>query len=268
MKNAENGRSFAQRLLGLILAIALVLGITGTIYADESLAEENGYGVTEENGYDDENEEQNGENEYDENEESEDDEDEYPYPQVEEPETITARPSAHTVLVDGELVAFRAFNINDENFFMLRDIAYTLSGSYNQFEVEWDDELLAISLTTSLPYTPVGGEMSAPEDVDNLADAWLSTASIYVDGEAVYLLAYNVGGNNFFRLRDLGEALGFDVDWDAEAATVLITTAPTPYAHNEEVVVEDDEDDEDVEDDDENESDENESVEDENDDGE
>ncbi|MCL2565338.1 MAG: copper amine oxidase N-terminal domain-containing protein [Defluviitaleaceae bacterium] len=243
MKNEKNGRSFAQKLVGIVLALSLVMGLTGTIHGEE-IAED----------YNNENETEYvlpvtlpaAIDEFEDNEEEE----EYPITQVERPETITARPSAHTVLVDGELVAFRAFNINDENFFMLRDIAYTLSGSYNQFEVEWDEELLAISLTTGLTYTLVGGEMSPPEDVDNLADAWLSTASIYVDGESVYLLAYNVGGNNFFRLRDLGEALGFDVDFDEETATVLITTvAPLHYVYYEYAHVEHDEDeDEDNED--------------------
>jgi len=38
--------------------------------------------------------------------------------------TKTAHPSAHTVLVDGQAVAFRAFLIDGSNFFMLRDIAY------------------------------------------------------------------------------------------------------------------------------------------------
>ncbi|MCL2619274.1 MAG: DUF3275 family protein [Defluviitaleaceae bacterium] len=133
-----------------------------------------------------------------------------------------AVPSAHSVLVDGEGVAFRAFNIGGNNFFMLRDIAYALNGSDAQFEVNWDDEALVITLTTGEAYTPVGGEMATAQDAP--ATALLTTAAVYVDGAQAQLLAYNIGGNNFFMLRDLGAALGFDVDFDYEEEVVLIST--------------------------------------------
>ena len=50
----------------------------------------------------------------------------------------TANPTASTVLVDGENVAFDAYNIADNNYFKLRDLAFTLSGTAKQFEVGWD----------------------------------------------------------------------------------------------------------------------------------
>ena len=35
----------------------------------------------------------------------------------------------------------------------------------------------------------------------------------YVDGREVSLTAYNIAGNNYVRLRDIGEAVGFNVYW-------------------------------------------------------
>jgi len=138
------------------------------------------------------------------------------------PAPATATPSTHSILVDGQPVAFRAFTIGGSNFFMLRDLAYTLNGTASQFEVTWDGSRNAINLITGSPYTPVGGEMPAGDNA--VRDAHPSTAAVYVDGQPVNLRAYTIGGNNFFMLRDLGEALGFGVDWDAAAGTVLITT--------------------------------------------
>ena len=37
---------------------------------------------------------------------------------------------------------------------------------------------------------------------------------IYVDGEQVSMTAYNIGGNNFVKLRDIGKAVNFNVYWD------------------------------------------------------
>ena len=38
-----------------------------------------------------------------------------------------------------------------------------------------------------------------------------STQKLYVDGATVQMEAYNIGGNNYVKLRDVGEAVGFNV---------------------------------------------------------
>lgn len=37
---------------------------------------------------------------------------------------------------------------------------------------------------------------------------------IYVDGKQVSMTAYNIGGSNFVKLRDIGKAVNFNVYWD------------------------------------------------------
>ena len=37
---------------------------------------------------------------------------------------------------------------------------------------------------------------------------------IYVDGKQVSMTAYNIAGNNYVKLRDIGEAVGFNVYWE------------------------------------------------------
>lgn len=44
--------------------------------------------------------------------------------------------------------------------------------------------------------------------------AQLSQQAIYVDGVPVALTAYNINGNNYVMLRDIGQAVGFNVYWD------------------------------------------------------
>ncbi len=41
-----------------------------------------------------------------------------------------------------------------------------------------------------------------------------STNLIYIDGERVELEAYIIDGSNYVKLRDVGEAIGFNVYWD------------------------------------------------------
>ena len=52
--------------------------------------------------------------------------------------------------------------------------------------------------------------------------ATLSSQPIYVDGQRVSMTAYNIGGNNYVRLRDIGKAVDFGVTYDAATNSVHI----------------------------------------------
>ena len=51
-----------------------------------------------------------------------------------------------------------------------------------------------------------------------------SAQAVYVDGQKVELEAYNIGGSNYVKLRDIGAAADFNVYWDG--AVQIDTTAP------------------------------------------
>ena len=59
-----------------------------------------------------------------------------------------------------------------------------------------------------------------------LAD--LSNNQIFVDGRGVQLTAYNINGNNYVMLRDIGKAVGFNVYWSAKDGSVQIES-DKPY---------------------------------------
>ncbi len=137
-------------------------------------------------------------------------------------DTVTAKPTASTVLVNGRNVAFDAYNINSNNYFKLRDLAYTLSGTAKQFDLGWDGANNAISLTSGQPYTTAGGEMQGKGAGDKKA---VPTASrTYLDGKEISFTAYNIEGSNYFKLRDIGAVFDFGVDWDGARNTIAIDT--------------------------------------------
>jgi hypothetical protein len=117
-------------------------------------------------------------------------------------------------------VSITAYNVNGNNYFKLRDIAYLLNGSGSQFSVAFTQGGL-ISLTTGQSYTPVGGENALAEDQSStcVVSGW----SIEVNGVPRYLTCYNIAGNNHFQLRELGELLGFNVTYDDTTNSVNIT---------------------------------------------
>ncbi|MCL1877477.1 MAG: hypothetical protein FWF80_01325, partial [Defluviitaleaceae bacterium] len=126
----------------------------------------------------------------------------------------------HEVRVDGEVVDVRAFNIGGRNYFMLRDVAFILRDTEARFDIEWDANRRAILIETGDSY---GG---TPADIDTSATtASPSRSEVLINGLPRNFNAYNIRGHNFFQLRELGDAIGFGVDFDAATGAVLVDTS-------------------------------------------
>jgi len=134
-----------------------------------------------------------------------------------------AIPTASKVLVNGTEVAFDAYNIGGNNYFKLRDLAYILDGTDVEFEVTYDNATRAIALLSGQPYTAVGGEMAGKGAGNKSAAA--TSSRITLDGTDVYLAAFLIDGNNYFKLRDIGETFDFGVSWDGALKVISIDTS-------------------------------------------
>jgi hypothetical protein len=127
------------------------------------------------------------------------------------PPENTAQANPFTADVDGVQRQFQAFLINDNNYVMLRDLAYYMNGSQAQFEVSYDAGTKAINILGKQAYTLQGYEDTVKADKSK---AYKDTSSkIFIDGKEVTLTGYNIEGSNYFKLRDLASALNFDVDY-------------------------------------------------------
>ena len=138
--------------------------------------------------------------------------------------------SPQSLRVDGKTVECDKYNIDGSNYFKLRDIAYLLDGSGSQFSVDWDAAANAVSIVKGAVYTPDGSELDV-NGGDKSSTAVVSSQTVTIDGKAVSgISVYNIGGNNYFKLRDLGSALGFGVDYDSAANTAIISSAQAQKA--------------------------------------
>lgn len=134
----------------------------------------------------------------------------------------SVKPTPSKIVVDGEEVSFEGYNIADNNYFKLRDIAKVISGSKKQFDVSWDAEMSAINLISNHEYTEVGGELSVGDGSQKQAQATMS--SLFKDLQEVEACAYLIEGNNYFKLRDIGELFDFGIEWDKELNSIVIDT--------------------------------------------
>lgn len=138
--------------------------------------------------------------------------------------SFAVKPAMAKVLMNGRIMTLEAYNINDNNYFKLRDIAMAINGTKKQFEVGWDGAANVISLTTNKAYTPVGGEPSVSER-PILKTAVMTNLKIYLDSREIQLAAFNISGYNYLKLRDIAKALDFNVTWDENASTIGIDTS-------------------------------------------
>ena len=109
-------------------------------------------------------------------------------------------PTSSSVYINGAETSFDAYNIDDENYFKLRDVAYVLSGTEKQFNAEFISGQAI--LTSNTAYTPANQEMIPGDGL--LKRAGLNTTlEFFKDGERVDVRAYLIGDNNYFRMRDI-----------------------------------------------------------------
>lgn len=146
-------------------------------------------------------------------------------PVVEEPPM--AREATKTVQINDKSVQLNMYaltdeNGNDVNYVMLRDLAQALVGTPAQFNVGYNGK---VTLTTRIPYlsldsadSPFSGDQpyTAPE-TETLVDDEPTKLDV------IQLTDEQGGGYLFYNLRDLGDVLGYEVNWDARAGICLNT---------------------------------------------
>lgn len=131
--------------------------------------------------------------------------------------TVTATPTRNlgqSVYVDNTRVYPTGYNINDNNYFKLRDV-----GKLAGFGVDWNEDTRTVEISTTrtapeltgITDTAVTGAIAKPTD-----------QRITVDGKEVSMTAYKIKGNNYVKLRDIGKTINFGVSFNMATKAVSI----------------------------------------------
>ena len=136
---------------------------------------------------------------------------------------VPTRDKGQAVYVNDARVYPTGYNIADNNYFKLRDIG-TLVG----FGVEWNGETQTVEISTArtTPSTEGISDTAASGAVAKISDQ-----KITVDGVQVNMTAYQIDGNNYVKLRDIGKQVDFGVGYDNATASVRIDT-DAPYTES------------------------------------
>lgn len=133
---------------------------------------------------------------------------------------IAVTPSQNALSVQsGETVnkvdAVPAYMYQDSNYFMLRDV-----GRIVGYQVDWDGNTKKITMTKDETAQNFNG-LSAVKQAENVKK---NQQTIIIDGhEHKDMECLNIDGYNYFKLRDLAEAMDFICGWDNGTNTIMLT---------------------------------------------
>lgn len=83
-----------------------------------------------------------------------------------------------------------------------------------------DESNKTVKIFTDKTYSPNGDEMKTTS-IDNTM-VIRSFNPIQIDGKEVSFEVYTISGSNYFKLRDLGDKIGFGVNWDGNTKSIDI----------------------------------------------
>lgn len=139
-----------------------------------------------------------------------------------------------TICLGGQRFNTVAYNIDDNNYFKLRDIAQILSGTIKTFDIKYDGATNSIDMLSFYDYTSAGGELTPGDGVTRTA--YSSSAFLTLDGVPIKATCYNIDGNNYFKLRDITDALDCRIEWDGDNQLIWVIPARTAYDDPNEIV--------------------------------
>jgi len=135
-------------------------------------------------------------------------------------EEVNAQLSRQTITVNGRALDVKAYNIDGHNYVMLRDLAAMLAGTSAKFTVRYDERENKVTIEKGVDYD--GALSSDPRDLSR--SAMRSRQVVCCDGNVLEgLNVFNIGGNNFFSLRELAEFIGYGITYDEASDTAIIS---------------------------------------------
>ncbi|MDY3617748.1 glucosaminidase domain-containing protein [Agathobaculum sp.] len=115
------------------------------------------------------------------------------------------------------------YNIEGKTYFKLRDLGRLLD-----FGVTYDASDKSVHILPDKPYTPTANE-STTNTATERAEAVPTKQTLYLNDKRITPAVYNIKGNNYLGLRELGELVDFGVAYNYDTRRITVYGA-YPYA--------------------------------------
>lgn len=133
--------------------------------------------------------------------------------------------SPQDLYLDGEKTSAKGYAFNGYNYYRLRDLGQLLKG---RVDFNADGRANEVTIYKGTPYVTSENDKGA-QSPTALGQGRKVRVQV-IEGkktETKSLTAYNIGGFNYFKLRDMGQMLGFDVGYDGANNRAIVRTYPS-----------------------------------------
>ncbi|WP_138160287.1 hypothetical protein [Peptoniphilus catoniae] len=128
--------------------------------------------------------------------------------------------SPYKLKVNEESRPFYSYNVDGYNYYRLRDLAKALKNTSKRFDIIYEEENDLIRIIRRKNYT--GQESSI---YNRFATGYPAKSKIYIENRELVIPGINIGGYNYYRLRDLASIFDFSISENRFTQVLLINTA-------------------------------------------
>lgn len=146
-------------------------------------------------------------------------------------EIVDAVMNSPKLSLDGQAVKVNGYVIKGSNYFRIRDIAAIVSSTDRKFDVGFDKDQNMVSIELGKAYS---GSKDPFTPKNSKAKGESRETTCLVDNHQYPLESVLIDGNNYVKLRDLGDLVGFSVDYDKDKGEVVIKTIFKDHVETEE----------------------------------
>lgn len=146
-------------------------------------------------------------------------------------EIVDAVMNSPKLSLDGQAVKVNGYVIKGSNYFRIRDIAAIVSSTDRKFDVGFDKDQNMVSIELGKAYS---GSKDLFTPKNSKAKGESRETICLVDNHQYPLESVLIDGNNYVKLRDLGNIAGFSVDYDKDKGEVVIKTIFKDHVETEE----------------------------------
>lgn len=125
------------------------------------------------------------------------------------------------VKVNGLTSNVVTYNINGDNYYRIRDIAFILKNTNKKFNISYNPKTNEINLIS-------GENYSSKDDFviyDDVALANAFTGNILLDNEVLDLESYHIKGHNYYKLMDIAKTLNFSTKYEGVNKLLVVNTS-------------------------------------------
>ena len=143
-----------------------------------------------------------------------------------ESKTVEATKTSQKLTLDGKDVKVGFYNIAGSNYIKLRDLAAIFNGTEKKFDISYDKKNNSFIILKERDYKKVKGDLE--EIKDEKAEATMSVKKVLInynpEGSEIYqeksAQTALINGNNYLKLRDLSDLVGFSIKYDKKTNTI------------------------------------------------